>query len=1201
MRLSWSAIALRRLPAQYGPSDRKGGFGTAVLALTCSLMLIGFCPSNQAQMATGQFNGHVYDPAGAMVVGATVTLQDMKSNLTRSVKTNGEGLYQFPLLQPGAYRISVSMTGFQNATSPEMQLDVNQSTAQDFHLQVGSMSQTVSVNATAPLLQASSSELGAVIEQRTVNELPLNGRNFTALLTLTPGVNPVNYSQNNTLNASAAPPGLPTATFIFPSIQGQWNRESLYFMDGLSDTAVNRSSYDVPPIVDAIQEFKIQSHNDGAEFGDVLGGVVNIVTKSGTNRYHGALWEYLRNNDFDARNPFTDFKGNTPAPPAPFRQNEFGADVGGPVRIPKVYNGTDKTFFFFAWESWRYSKAAGASYVSPTTDELNGDFTNASIVTSSGQPALLYNPFQTTGAGGNYTRPLIGAGVETANEVGHVIPSSMIDQQTQKFLQTYSDAPNFTPTTPGGPNTILNAVGVNNANQYNGRIDQSFGAGNTIFFRYSLLSQNITSPQSFHLQNSTALTNKNYGGGYTHIFSPNLILDAELGRSERLGATSGAVALLGAPSQGFPGIEPNYGHVDFSFTSSYLSAVGQAGEAATYNQVSDAGPQSIGGTAADTNYAANLTWIRGNHQMKFGFQQIIFGQVSGPIAKEFGSGTFDMATADTADPQNTGGTGNALASALIGVPDSGRFNRPSTSATRFEATDAYAQDSWKVRPNLTINVGLRWDGQSSPHLLNGTTAGMVDPNTGNWIISGGKLPPPCNPAGGVYSPCLPTLSSYPGLTPAEASTIADHVTVAANVNLGPDPDYKNFGPRIGVDYQIGSSLVIRGGYGIVYDTTQGSVQTVNDRLNAWPSNFALPLNFNVIGQPVDTMTNIVPTLAGAKALPAVPTPFQQFGWYYDPHMKTAYSQQFNLDIQKQVSASLMASVSYVGSIDRRLQLQGLANNSPVPGQAGANRPWPWSGTALEATARGISNFNALEVRLDKRLSDGLAFGAGYTWSKSLDNGASGFYDVENGTGNYSADQNYNDLSANYGVSGFNVTNLVYAWSLYAPPFGKGQRYLNHGLASYVVGGWQGNVNLSAHSGPPLGFSDAGVDPANIGNTSGDNYDRANLTGSPKLSHPTKNEAFNTTVFSHPVNAYGNSGRGVIDGMPYDNVDFSLMKQFPVWEPVSMQFRAEFFNVFNIQNYGVPGTTFGASGFGVITSLAPGATPRQIQLSLRANF
>jgi hypothetical protein len=211
------------------------------------------------------------------------------------------------------------------------------------------------------------------------------------------------------------------------------------------------------------------------------------------------------------------------------------------------------------------------------------------------------------------------------------------------------------------------------------------------------------------------------------------------------------------------------------------------------------------------------------------------------------------------------------------------------------------------------------------------------------------------------------------------------------------------------------------------------------------------------------------------------------------------------------------------------------------------------------------------------------------------------YDVEDGPMGFATMQNYNDLNANRGITSNSVKFIWYGYSLYQLPFGPHQRWLNHGLGAATLGGWQANVTASAHSGVPLGFPDAGSDPANIGNTIGFNYARANVSGSPKVSHPTKAAAFNTAVFSHPVNEYGNSGRGMITAMPFDNVDFSLMKDIPVRESFRFQFRGEFFNLFNIQNYGTPGTTYGGGGFGIITSLAPGATPRQIQLSLRASF
>ncbi|HZY71524.1 MAG TPA: carboxypeptidase-like regulatory domain-containing protein [Edaphobacter sp.] len=1147
---------------------------SSIQAVACCALLLAFCATANAQTATGQFNGHVTDENGAVVVGAQVTLANSQSGLTRTTTTNGEGFYLFPLLPPGNYKITATQTGFQSAASPDLRLDVNQISSQDFKMSVGQVSETVNVSASAELLQASSTEMGTVVEERTVNELPLNGRNFTSLLTLAPGVNAVNYSQIKSLDygAGLSAPGLPTATLVSPSVQGQWNRENVYYLDGIINTSAMGGSYDVPPIVDVIQEFKVQSHNDVAEFGGVLGGVVNMVTKSGTNKYHGALWEYVRNNAFDARNPFTDFKGNTPVAPASFRQNEFGGTIGGPVRIPKLYNGTDKTFFFFGYEGWRYSKAAGATYVSPTAAELDGDFTNSSVVNSLGAPALLYDPMSTTGTPGNYTRQLL--------DDGHHVPASRIDPIAQAFLKNYGDTPNFTPTTPGGANTILNAVGTNNADQYNGRIDQNFGSNNMLWFRYSLMAGANMTPSKFHLANTGSTTNKNYGGGYTHVFSPTLILDARVGYSGRFDAISETKPLgVSAPS-GYPGVESVYGHASFGFNGGY-SGVGGSGPS--------------GSTLHEFNYAANITWIRGNHQIRFGFQEVVPEMTQGQSGNHFGGASFTFDPEETSSPQNSGSTGNSLASALLGVPHNGRFQSPN-NAVRIYSVAAYIQDSWKASPRLTINAGLRWDGESSPRLLIGGAA-MMDPNTGNWIISGGKLPPPCDVSKGVFAPCIPST------TPENDAILAAHVVPAENPNLGPDGVYKDFGPRFGVAYKLDSSTVLRAGYGLIYDNLQGGLQTVRDRLLAWPYNASLPLVFNSTGRAVQTMTDITPTLSNTDALPAVSEPFHQSGWYYDPHMKNHYSHQWNVEIQKEIRSNLVGSISYVGSVNGRLPLTGLSNNSREPGDGGVHRPFPWAGSQIMITDRGTANYNSLQTKIEKRMSHGFALGAGYTWSKSMDNGASGFFNTENGPAGGSQVQNYYDLSQNYGLSANSIKHIVYGWALYELPFGKNKPFLNHGVASYLAGGWQANTSLSAHSGPPLTFPDNAADPANVGNTGTQKYARASIKAgvSPKISHPTFKKAFNTDAFESIKNVWGNSGRGIVTGMPFDNVDFSLMKGVSFAEKATLQFRAEFFNVFNIQNYGLPGTTYGGNGFGVITGLAAGSTPRQIQFGLRASF
>jgi len=1150
---------------------------TLCWAMLCACGLLGY-----SQTATGQFNGHVTDPNGAVLPNAEVVLIDRQTNLSRATKSNAEGYYQFPLIPPGSYRITVTVSGFDVASTSDLRLEVNQIATQDFHLRVGTATETVSVTAAAELLQASTSNLGTVVERRAVGDLPLNGRSFSALLTLAPGVNPVNYSQNSGVGYGTGfgSPGIPGSTYTFPSTQGQWNRENLYYTDGVINTAAFASSYDVPPIVDSIQEFKIQSHNDQSEYGSVLGGVVNLITKSGTNNFHGSVWEYLRNNVFDSRNPFTDFKDNMPAAPASFRQNEFGGTLGGPVWIPKLYHGKDKTFFFVGYEGWRYAKAVGATYVSPTAAELDGDFTNSSIRLKDANGnyfiPLLYNPFSTTGTAGNYTRTILGGD-------GLHVPQSMIDPTAQKFLKANADVPNFTPTTPGGPNTILNTVGSDDADAFTARVDQNFGSANIIWGRYSFLNGVNLNPTSQHLRARSQANNRNFGGGYTHIFSPTFILDATAGYSGRFNAVTETILVNVSDTTLYSGVQSVYGRVNYGFGG-------------RYNGMGGSGP--AGSESHEFNFAVNLTKIVGNHQVRFGYQQVIPEMTQGYSGGHFGGANFTFSSQETANPQSAFSSisGNPIASSLLGVPNNGRF-QAQINAVRTVVPSAYIQDSWKATPRLTLNAGLRWDGQSSPHLLNGTTASMLDPNTGDWIISGGKMPPPCNPSAGVFAPCIPFSD------PATNAIIAAHVKVAANPNLGPDPIYTNFGPRVGFAYKADDKTVIRGGYGLIYDNLTGAIQTVRDRLLSWPNNASLPLNFNTFapGSQTQTMTTIVPTLSSSQALPSVPTPFNQFGWYYDPHLKSHYSHQFNIEVQRQITSSLAASISYVGSVNNNLPITGLANNSPRPGGAGLDRPFPWASTAYEATSRGTSNYNGLQMRADKRFADGFGFGTGFTWSKSLDNGASGYYGTENGPQGLASMQDYNNLDANYGISGNSIKFLYYGWALYELPFGKDKNHLNHGVGAAILGNWQTNLVLSARSGVPLGFIDAGADPANIGNQGGTLYSQPILLRNPRKEHPTRYEYFDTTAFAHPVNQYGNSGRGTITGNLYDNADFSLLKAMHFGDKFNLQFRAEFFNVFNIQNYGNPGVSFGGNNFGVITGLAAGANPRQMQFSLRGTF
>ena len=405
--------------------DRELGLarqgGTSLLRLRTagllSVLLLLLAGTASAQVSTASVNGVIRDPKGSVIPGASIVLASVDTSVEHTSVSNGSGEYVFLNITPGSYTISASAQGFNPQKVAEFVLAVSQIATFDFTLTVGTQTQVVTVSATAAQLDVSNASLGTVIATKQVNDLPLDGRNFTTLLSLTPGVVPIMTGQsagmqNNGGFGAAVAIG---SDYSFPSINGQTNRSDFFLTDGLYNYGALESTYAVAPIIDAIQEFKVVSHTDDAEFGSVLGGVVNVVTKTGTNNLHGAGWEYLRNTVFDARNYFLP----TTSPKAAYHQNQFGGDLGGPVLIPKLYNGKNKTFFFGAYQGFRYSKTEDSDLLVPTAAELAGNEAD------NGQPQI-YNPYATTAVGTGFTRPAFS---------GNQIPAALIDQRMVAYAK----------------------------------------------------------------------------------------------------------------------------------------------------------------------------------------------------------------------------------------------------------------------------------------------------------------------------------------------------------------------------------------------------------------------------------------------------------------------------------------------------------------------------------------------------------------------------------------------------------------------------------------------------------------------------------------------------------------------------------------------------------------------------------------------
>ena len=1142
-----------------------------------------------AQIATGEVNGTITDKSGGAIINATIKITNQATGISDQAQSNSSGYFLFINVQPGNYTLSVEMTGFKTARVPVFQIAVNQTLTQNMVLDVGSITETVEVTAQAPLLQQSSTELGTVISEQAVKELPLNGRNFTQLMILTPGANPVSTAQGSGVGfQDAGITGIPGTAFFKPSLHGQQNRSVLYYLDGIINTDFRGSVYGVEPIIDTVNEFKVQSHNEKTEYGGVLGGVVNVVSKSGTNSFHGSGWEFVRNNAFDARNPFTDFCNaarcgpsvptSTPAAPVPYHQNEFGAAGGGPI----IKN---KTFFYSAYEGWRYSKAPLSLTLVPTADELNGDFSKSI------NAQHIYNPNSTVCAGSTCTRQAFGS---------DAIPSSLISTAMQSYLKAYLRPPNLT----GFPssNYIETRPQTDTANSWQLRIDHNFSERNVVFGRLSQMWVEDIAPVAGTFETTPSTYHAyNFGGGYDHLFRPNLILDVRGGAVLKPYVFNQAASSLGigpATNAGFKNVE-QYGGMVTTLASPYLTSdVGQRGQ-------SDRGNPGV-------NWDAGITWIKGNHNIKAGAQFIYVNRFQNNLFQSYGFA--DSQTSNIGAAR----TGNSLASALMGLPNSFTGQLPQYASVYFKFNDwtGYIQDEWKLRPNFTLNWGLRYDYLTKITPLNGRLSNGLDLFNGKWLIGASSVAACTTP---FVDPCIPGgLSSVP---------FNDHIVLTGETSVAPPAVGDNFGPRVGIAWGFMKNTVLRAGYGLYYDTVSARSQYAQNTVEGptWPWTTGIGTqSANVAvggiwpgatGNPLTLITSLVGNFPN-PVVAASPWTSAGGGFTNDPDYKNPRSQQWNVEIQRQFSTSLMLSVAYVGSKNTRLDYSGKANAARQPSPAGTPAATIDALKAISfmvptwtySQSIGYGNYNGLEVKFQKRFSKGLLTLLSYTWSKSLDS-SSGYFNVENGTGGGSTVQNYFTPALNYGPSAYNIPQLLTWSTVYDLPFGRGQRWLTHGPLSWILGNWETNYVFLARSGQLFNLVVNG-DVANISGNGGtlSGYARPNLIGDPH-SNCTVNGAtipvgtvgcfFNPAAFAAPVNSFGNAGRHLLRNESFYNLDASLVKNIPLGEQRSIQLRFEGFNVLNFQILGTPGTTIAQAGVGVVTNIS--STPRQLQMGAKITF
>src|SRR5216683_1239628 len=802
------------------PSRRElvSGFcWMVVLSLAVSPTLV------LAQLSTASLNGVVRDSSGAVVPKANVVLIHVETTVERSTVTNDAGNYVFQNITPGRYKLNVNAPSFSSKQVSEFVLGVNQTATIDVSLAAGSQSQVITVEAAAEQLQGSNAGLGTVIATKQVNDLPLNGRNFTQLLSLTPGVAPVSVAQNS-MGGRQGGFGAPIAVgsaFIFPAINGQTNRSNFFLTDGLNNFGSFQSTYAVPPIVDAVQEFKVVSHTDSAEFGSVLGGVVNVVTKSGTNDYHGTAWEYVRNNAFDSRSAFL-----SPIQPAPaFRQNQFGASVGGPVCIPKLYKGKNRTFFYFAYQGFRYTQASTNHLLVPTAAELSGDLSNF--------PSQIYNPFTTRPdpqKPGQYMRDPFP---------GNQIPSNLINPRMVAFAKAILPA-------AGAYDQLTNSNAIDTTpnhqtqNEYNVRIDQNFGEKNTVFFRYSAINSLLTAAGGLPgLVKQGSIPGRNWGASYVHIFNPSLVFQVQYARITD--QDNSATRFLNAPA----GLVSTVG-----FSSSFVGGFAAAGGGTLIPSPGISGYASGGENitnvpkATDSHQVSgNLTKIVRNHTVKFGG-----GYTSDKFESPLSYASLGFAAGQTGNPESSKEPGSSLASFLLNVPDGANRRNVHETTRPGGVMSLFVQDSWKASPKLTFNFGLRYARTFIPPYGTNATIGQqggietgdYDFTTGNYVLQ--KLPPPCSVRG--FAPCIPGDGTLPA-----------HVVVDPRGQIAHDTT-TNWGPRIGIAYRLGSKTAIRSSFGIVYDNWAAVQQTAQNYEGAWPDIGQLLANNLNVPKEGQTLPNV---------------------------------------------------------------------------------------------------------------------------------------------------------------------------------------------------------------------------------------------------------------------------------------------------------------------------------------------------------
>jgi hypothetical protein len=1197
-------------------------------------------PRLPAQIATGGVTGTVKDASDAVVVDAQVTLTNNQTGVVQATRSTSTGTYVFESVPVGTYTLRTARPGFQDVVISGIEVHIQVVLTQDVALTIGSERQEVTVTAAAPLLQSESASLGTTIESKSVVDLPLNGRDWASLAQLAAGVT----------TASTQFSGAPGSAYFTVNGMNPWMQD--FRLDGIDDNVElyggpgpTNSNVNITPPPDAIQEFRMQTGDFNAEFGHSSAGVINAVIRSGTNGLHGDLWEFLRNDKFDANDYFSNLYGS---PKSAYHLNQFGGTVGGPVLIPKIYDGRNKTFFFFDYQGTRIDQGTENVSNVPTALQQSSGFTNYSDLITS-------NPGNKTDALGRIfpygavldpatTRSVANGAVDPvsglANTTGSTIyvrdpfftgggiagitdftgysaqlnqlPANRLDPNAIKLLQLYP-----APTSGGTANNFFeNAATVANTNQYDIRIDESLAGHDTIFGVFD--RSNYTSNVPNRLPGIADGANYSTGTilipvygiafGEAHVFRPTLSNDFHIGYNRNVSnQLSSTATTMGLPAQfgiqGVPQFTDNGGITNFSIAG--LTTLGPSLYMPNL------------GTIASLEIMDNVTKVHGSHTFKSGIQfDRLYGIVTSTCCSR-GSFSYSGQYSDVINGNVglMGATDMLLTPTAATVPN-GISNLGSMSS--FQNSNfapnrdirfywgAFFQDDWKVTPRLTLNLGLRWDHYSPYTEINGRQANFVQSGGGNGDT--GTYYIPNEGCGVTRAPAFDALLASSNIT---IDCTSDKSTGSAQA--------KNFSPRIGFAERVTPTLVVRGGYGIAYGALS-NIGFGGNIGNNYPFLYVNSFNSPNAFTPFIDPAGQVPTLETALTSidvdnPALVTPngLNLIGRQYNFH--TPYTMTYNLTVQDQLTHDDSLQVGYVGVLGRQLDGFGYHNSPSEILPVGANIynyiPFPqFAPNSFYEVTNGKSTYNSMQATYQHQAKYGLDLLANYTYSKCMTDQA--FYAT--------TFQSYRALwlpgfgaEGDYTLCDSDSAHVVHLSGEYKLPIGSEGIYLKNinRFANAVIGGWAANYIYTFQGAEPFPIGCATSTTADFGCVA-DIVSGANLYAGGKTQQQWLNP--NAIVNPPQATAVGQTDYSPLGGTPmvargphFNNLDFSVFKHFSLERVGHLEFRMEAFNLTNTAQFGQPGNTGGfastgpgnPNGFSAITSLRN--NPRLVQFALKLYY